>query len=183
MVGPVPSAGCAYSRERGGHCGRCCAGAAKAACALAAPWMRCHGCASRRGRAQCESSRRVRSAFELLSLSCAGVTGGCPQVINFLHEDTKELMKAGKLWENFLHMRNLANPKRHLNVFMTAEGARCASARQPWVPRWRAESHRAAVAHRRVYCTGAGQLGSVLVQCSRAEDVKRDKWGYSRGCS
>jgi hypothetical protein len=67
MVGPVPSAGCAYSRERGPR--RCCAGAAKAACALAAPWMRCHGCASRRGRAQCESSRRVRSAFELLSLA------------------------------------------------------------------------------------------------------------------
>jgi hypothetical protein len=49
-------------------------------------------------------------------------------VINFLHEDTKELHKAGKLWDNFLYMRNLANPKRHLNVFMTAEGARCASA-------------------------------------------------------
>ena len=86
-------------------------------------------------------------------------------MINFLHEDTKELMKAGKLWENLLHMRNLANPKRHLNVFMTAEGARCASASRECRV---AGGIDAAVAHRRVYCTGAGQLGSVLVQCSAA---------------
>ncbi len=48
-------------------------------------------------------------------------------MINFLHEDTKQLHQSGKLWDQFAHLRGLANPKRHLNVFMTAEGARCAS--------------------------------------------------------